>query len=57
MKKFDEMPKSFKKMVRFVVQQASYEQISEMEAMFLYHVDKRKEQLRTDNRIGYNRAN
>jgi hypothetical protein len=45
MKKFDEYPKSFKKMVRYIRQEATLEQIRSMEALFVKTIENRLETL------------
>jgi hypothetical protein len=45
MKKFDEFPKAFKKMVRYINQEATMEQIGEMEIIFIKTVALRLQKL------------
>ncbi|RKN86183.1 hypothetical protein [Paenibacillus ginsengarvi] len=48
MKRFDEYPKSFKKMVRFIRQEATIEQIRDMELIFADTVALRRRKLEPD---------
>lgn len=45
MKKFDEYPKSFKKTVRYIKQEATLEQLNGMEPLLLMIIQMRKKEL------------
>jgi hypothetical protein len=50
LKKFDEYPRSFKKMVRYIRQEATLEQIRAMESLFVKTIENRLHNLQKTNR-------
>ncbi|NHN34320.1 hypothetical protein [Paenibacillus agricola] len=45
MKRFDDLPKSVKKAVRYIKQEATMEQLNSMEPLLLLMIGKRKQEL------------
>jgi hypothetical protein len=45
MKRFDDFPKSIKKTVRYIKQEATLEQLNSMEPLLLLMIGKRKQEL------------